>query len=261
MCWAELINKAMQLTWLVPCECVGLTASPGELTGEYGNLAVGCRVGMDVGDNVAGDVVTGLCVVHLVLNNSNRDQWIFHEGCLNHCKKKTPVGGYSYVPNCTDCLNDRALDRAVCATAMGNERMSNRATIPYYFRLVFALYYHEPMDKCWKRTHTHKQNWMSQCTLVMLWKRRFPPHTHTYLIPGNLGKPQDDLGRVSFKLNTKLLPCSLANVLISILLLVFVMRRWATGLVGIGEWDPWLWWLSCKLQYITSFNLFASCNE
>lgn len=43
--------------------CVGLTAlaSPGELTGEYGNLAVGCLVGIDVGDNVAGDVVIGLC--------------------------------------------------------------------------------------------------------------------------------------------------------------------------------------------------------
>lgn len=50
-------------TWLVPCwECVGLNAppSPGELTGEYPNLAFGCRVGIDVGDNVAGDVVTGL---------------------------------------------------------------------------------------------------------------------------------------------------------------------------------------------------------
>lgn len=53
---------SISLTWLVPCECVGLTTSPGELTGEYGNLAVGCRVGMDVGDSVAGDVVTGLCV-------------------------------------------------------------------------------------------------------------------------------------------------------------------------------------------------------
>lgn len=52
------------LTWLVPCECVGLTTSPGELTGEYGgNLAVGCLVGMDVGDNVNGDVVTGLCTI------------------------------------------------------------------------------------------------------------------------------------------------------------------------------------------------------
>lgn len=44
-------------------------------------------------------------------------------------------------------------------------------------------------------------------------------------MPGNLGKPHDDLGRVSFKLNTKLLPCSFANDLISILLLVFVIRR------------------------------------
>lgn len=65
------------LTWLVPCECVGLTTSPGELTGEYGNLAVGCLVGMDVGDNVAGDVVTGLCTnwIEKKSNYSNLD-WI-----------------------------------------------------------------------------------------------------------------------------------------------------------------------------------------
>lgn len=45
-------------------------------------------------------------------------------------------------------------------------------------------------------------------------------------MPGNLGKPHDDLGRGSFKLNTKLLPCSFANdLIISILLLVFVIRR------------------------------------
>lgn len=65
------------LTWLVPCECVGLTTSPGELTGEYGgNLAVGCLVGMDVGDNVAGDVVTGLCTIE----SESEFKWInFHE--------------------------------------------------------------------------------------------------------------------------------------------------------------------------------------
>lgn len=60
--WASERASAT-LTWLVPCECVGLTTSPGELTGEYGNLAVGWRVGMDVGDSVAGDVVTGLWIV------------------------------------------------------------------------------------------------------------------------------------------------------------------------------------------------------
>ena len=51
-------------TWLVPCwECVGLNVplSPGELAGEYWNLAVGWRAGMDVGDKVVGDAVIGLC--------------------------------------------------------------------------------------------------------------------------------------------------------------------------------------------------------
>lgn len=57
----KIIRRNDWLTWLVLCECVGLTAfvSPGEF-GEYGNLAVGCLVGIDVGDSVAGDVVTGL---------------------------------------------------------------------------------------------------------------------------------------------------------------------------------------------------------
>lgn len=40
-----------------------------------------------------------------------------------------------------------------------------------------------------------------------------------YFIPGNLFNPHDDLGRLSFKLNTKLLPCSFAKDLRSILLL------------------------------------------
>lgn len=55
-----------------------------------------------------------------------------------------------------------------------------------------------------------------------------------YLMPGN--RPHDDLGRLlSFKLSAKLLFWSFPYDLISILLLVFVMRRCAIGLVGSGE--------------------------
>lgn len=103
-------------------------------------------------------------------------------------------------------------------------------------------------------------DWYLHWIVVSRWintvgKNKIKPVKHTnlwwqlfyfmsYLIPGSLGNPHDDLGRLSFKLNTKLLPWSFANDLISILLLC--IRRWATGLVGIGEWDPWLWWLSFK---------------
>lgn len=47
----------------MPCwECVGLNVllSPGECAGENWNLAFCCLVGIEVGDNVDGDAVTGL---------------------------------------------------------------------------------------------------------------------------------------------------------------------------------------------------------
>lgn len=53
-------------------------------------------------------------------------------------------------------------------------------------------------------------------------------------MPGNLDKPHDERGRLSVRLSTKL-PWSFGNVFMSILALVFVIRRWAIGLVAIGE--------------------------
>lgn len=123
-------NKSMwsiPLTWLVPCECVGLTTSPGELTGEYGNLAVGCRVGIDVGDSVAGDVVTGLCVCVYKI-------WIIKLQIERFEMRKLvdKSNVELHIPNCTDCLSGRVLDQVVCAVGMGNERMSSLATIQCY---------------------------------------------------------------------------------------------------------------------------------
>lgn len=60
-----IILCSLHCTWLVVwCEWVGLNVlvSPGEFAGEYWKLAFGCRVGIDVGDNVVGDAVIGLYI-------------------------------------------------------------------------------------------------------------------------------------------------------------------------------------------------------
>lgn len=52
------------------------------------------------------------------------------------------------LPNCTDYWSDLVPGQLAYAVGTGNELTSDQAKILYYFQLVFALYYHEQMDKC-----------------------------------------------------------------------------------------------------------------
>lgn len=85
--------------------------------------------------------------------------------------------------------------------------------------------------------------------------RTYLSQPNSYLMPGNLDKPHDDRGRLSVRLSTKLSPWSFGKVFMSMLLVVFVIRRWDIGLFAIGEWDPWPWWLSCFRSRIHEWNV------
>lgn len=62
-------------------------------------------------------------------------------------------------------------------------------------------------------------------------------------MPGKRDKPHEDLGRPSGEApDVSWLSWSFEYDLMSILLLTFVIRLWATALWWNGEWFPNMWW-------------------